>query len=676
MFASVKTPFSRLFALASRSPYMLAFILLAVTYVAEYLTYGPVPGNNIDWPLGWWGWADQGLYLRSSVALSNSDFSSSEHFYMPLYPFIGSLLINITPNHSYLLPNILLISVFSAMTIKLTSRYLEPWVVVICLVAGTFLFQPLRLQWVIPWTSTLSATLMVAALYLLDRYFSLRKAGLTSPRQFALNALLFGAALGAVAATRAVDLLIMLPVGMFYAYFAISDLFRSRELRLSGLVTIFFGAFGFCPCVMAWLWFNLEVYGDMFGGPYFSAAESFGFFPSTLHLKLYSHLLDSFSLYGEPNQDWLSQMPFFVFALAFVPASLLAPIPLIFKVFAICLFFQFGVYYSYSDILPTGTFRYNNIHYFKWLMPLLLACVVLVVRSVKENQKDHRRNAKLACAFAGLLLVGGMAVKLDHRVLTVGLIEESERRALISLPKNEIQYIDITATSDNWVDIYFAQGFKLELDGNPIRMPRDYHPFPIPGGMRIVFVRPITGQQLSIDVGDKVQFIEPLQSHITAGNLQFGFGIRSKDMKYSPINPGTILDFSTNHSVGRFLSDDWSVGEEWGRWIDGDAATVRLKVPSGDKDDLFFRITAGGFVTDKHPQTITEIRVNGCIIGRIVFSGSNMSDHDFRVPRPCVSSSGNFELEFRNLNAISPQKLGISNDRRNLGIGVSSFHLM
>ena len=47
---------------------MLIFFSLVYTYI--YLSHDALPGNNIDYPAGWWGWCDQGIFLRQAQAIA------------------------------------------------------------------------------------------------------------------------------------------------------------------------------------------------------------------------------------------------------------------------------------------------------------------------------------------------------------------------------------------------------------------------------------------------------------------------------------------------------------------------------------------------------------------------------------------------------------------------------
>ena len=659
-------------------PYVLVIVVLVFVYQVSYLSYPGVPGNNEQWPQGWWEWVDQGLYRKSSAALVVGNLSASEHFYMPLYPFLGSLLMGVTPLHSYWLPNLLLLLGFAILFMMLVSRYIGTWLAAGTIIVSMALFEPLRLQWVIPWTSTLSAFLMMAAIFLLDQFFRMREQLGLSVRNAVINAMFFGGALGALAATRMVDFAVMAPVGLAYAFLLAHDLIRKPEKRRVLLIMGFSGMSGFLLFILILFAFNYTVYGAIVGGSYISAAQHIGFFPSTLVVKLYSQIINSYSLYGDAGQDWLSNIKIFAVSIAFLPALLVAPVRLIFKIIAMCAIIQMGIYYSYSDIVPSGTFRYYNIHYFKWLMPFLIVGMLLIIRGVWQHSCE-RRSYINAVIIVVVIIVIAFGIDLVKKPVSLKLVEQSDHKAIFSIAGKELDFIDIRATSDSWETIYFAKGFSVMLDGKPLLVPRDYRPHPITDGLRLLFVRPVSGDQLVLAVGNEVRLTKQIDDgNVVAGRVFFRPKWSSLAHQINTVIVGETLTFSAGGSAGRFLDKGWSVGEPWGRWVDGNEAGLSLQFLDESEDDLFITITAGGFVADKHPRSLTEVVVNNCIVARLHFNKINASpkDHLMRVPRNCIDDNGRAHVVFRNIFPISPKEVGVSDDPRRLGVGVHSlrFH--
>ena len=78
-----------------------------IVYQQIYWTYSSVPGNSANYPLGWWGWIHQGLYLKSAKAFASFDMASDAHFYPPFYPLLGAIFLSFSDTSSILLAKIL-----------------------------------------------------------------------------------------------------------------------------------------------------------------------------------------------------------------------------------------------------------------------------------------------------------------------------------------------------------------------------------------------------------------------------------------------------------------------------------------------------------------------------------------------------------------------------------------
>ena len=311
--------------------YSIIFGILVLVYQYDYLIYSHVPGNNPDHPLGWWEWVDQGRYLKSSQGFYEGIYSLSHHqFHVPLYPLIGSILLSITDSHSYWLPNLLLLVGYSLLFVRLISRYVGLIPAGFILLLGLFGYEIIRFQWVIPWTTTLAAFLMMAAIYLFDRFIRLRSAGELSSGRLITNAFLFGLSMGLIIPTRPGDVVILAPFALAYAYLVLIDIRRSQASKNS-LYVVLSGIVGVLIPVSIWLAFNQVTYGGFFEVPYFKGAINSGFFPYELPNKIYSHFFDSYTMYGETEQDWSSRIPILTIPLVFMLSFIFVRVTLVFR---------------------------------------------------------------------------------------------------------------------------------------------------------------------------------------------------------------------------------------------------------------------------------------------------------------------------------------------------------
>ena len=93
----------------ANNTFNLGALLLCVIYTLAYFYHPATPGNSPEFPLGWWGWFDQGEYIKSARAFLTLDFSPAQHFYPPLYPALGALGLVASAGHPFFFTNLLLL---------------------------------------------------------------------------------------------------------------------------------------------------------------------------------------------------------------------------------------------------------------------------------------------------------------------------------------------------------------------------------------------------------------------------------------------------------------------------------------------------------------------------------------------------------------------------------------
>jgi len=329
-------------------------------------------------------------------------------------------------------------------------------------------------------------------------------------RAAAINAVCFGLAVGLQAPLRPGDLAVVSPVAITYAVLVLNMFFASAaHQRAAAIASMFGGIAGFAIPVGLMLLFNNATVGSFSGGYFDATIATHRFDPLTLPNKLFSHLLASQVFYGEQNADWLSKIPIVLIAVLFVPIALFKG-PIFMRAAAASALLQFAIYNSYSDLLPTGTFRYFNIHYFKWLPPVAF-CIVyyFVVLAVSRDSGLNRQGrAALAAGFGLAVLIS--CVNAVQTVKPVSSVEREGQEIMFELTGGPIDFVDLIGVTGTWNDIYFAWSSRAVLDGSkPLAAFRDYRLLPIENGVRVLFFRPIEAKRIAIFLGDKLTVPEP-----------------------------------------------------------------------------------------------------------------------------------------------------------------------
>ena len=500
-------------------PRALSFIILFLSYQVTYLNYGPVPGNDLRYPLGWWGWFDQGFYLKAAKDLAALRFDPSAHFYPPLYPFLGSLFISTTPVHPFYFVDLASMLAYAAFFFALMERYIGIWPTAAALLAGTIGIKVISLQWVIPWTSTPSAAILIAAIYLLNKYIRFWNDPLFCRKDRFINAFLFGFLLSLLLPNRPGDCAAALPMVLVYGSFLTIRIFGEKTTRNTAIGEIFSGISGAIPPIAGFFLFNFFVEGSIFGS-YFGHVSSNGFFIADLPEKFYSQLVNSYPFYGEHGADWLSTTPLLLFSLIFLIPAIFAG-PLIFRTIAVTAWLTLSIAYAYSDIIPTGTFRFFNIHYFKWMFPLAIGVMIYFVLGAFSRDVRRRKVAQraLVVVMALVLFIFSITTVEDRQKITA--IEQNGSHVLIDLPQTRTDFLRLPGVSGGWWSIYGAQDYSAMVNGQALRFPRDYHLFPSRSGIRMLFVRPVHGGKLILDFGSKLHLQGDLKGRAESVAVRF-----------------------------------------------------------------------------------------------------------------------------------------------------------
>ncbi len=135
------------------------------------------------------------------------------------------------------------------------------------------------------------------------------------------------------------------------------------------------------------------------------------------------------------------------------------------------------------------------------------------------------------------------------------------------------------------------------------------------------------------------------------------------------INLGNNSTTIFNHSGFLSQSAGWSLPEAQGTWSVSSQAELNLSFPKFNKEAVV-AFSSWGMVTQKNPVVTLTILVNSKTVGTYIYNFSyNKSVRLFDVPANVLM--GNFRnvpVIFRITGNKSPFDLGLSSDKRNLGI--------
>jgi hypothetical protein len=165
---------------------------------------------------------------------------------------------------------------------------------------------------------------------------------------------------------------------------------------------------------------------------------------------------------------------------------------------------------------------------------------------------------------------------------------------------------------------------------------------------------------------------------VEALNSTYGLASSEKERcstKPKEMNLGETVLFNSNHTHP--LGTGWGAPEEWGTWTVGKTATLNLPINLSGKQSVKMYLTANSFLGANHQTQSVDVLFNKNWIGKIQFtSTSNAKTRIFEIPIKLLKKSGEtINLEFIVENPVSPSSLGISDDPRELGMGLISIKL-
>jgi len=132
----------------------------------------------------------------------------------------------------------------------------------------------------------------------------------------------------------------------------------------------------------------------------------------------------------------------------------------------------------------------------------------------------------------------------------------------------------------------------------------------------------------------------------------------------------------TKNGIGPFFltEDEWANPESWGVWALGQSSQLKLPipVPAPKKITLMFN----AFVSQNYPKQEILISINGVDSKwQLSKAENNLIELDIPYRLQNNQNSKDIEIVIRPLNPISPKKLGIGDDTRELSVGLVSAYI-
>ena len=660
--------------------------IFIVLFFANYWPYPTRPGNDSLYPLGWLGWFDQGHYLRAVKAIERIDLSASAYYYPPLYQFLAHITNIFSKTDDFLIIDAACFLIYMASLLWVGLRM---YGIAICIVPlAFFLFYPVPTldQWIIPWTTSLSAALqgIMVAIY---AHFEYR------PKKFTLNikadlalSFLFFLSYGAIFATRPLEVFVFFPLALIFFCKAFLPLAIKERRNAAGflLATILGGI----ALPLSYLTFNRIVFGQWFGG-YFDNVGSSGYQLSFFLEKAVSLIRDGGSLFLEPKSALSDHIQILFAALPIVLATALAGsgYP---RIIAATICLNFAVYIPYGDLLPYGLFNYSNVHYFKWAIPW---CAVIASGQLLVWIKDlaARRwltpavGLAISCLFA-VAMAGAKIVVPQFDYVYENIDSDTNSVAVDFGETKRFRIVDL-ATAPQEFDKVYMGNFRLWVDGVPKRSIRDFRALPAPWGIRILLFKETNGQRIRFQTPPNTLKLSSGQGIARLGDEKVTLLCRWTDCPRQDFlppetgikgnkeqtKPALTISFALN-GAEEYLGNGWSGPEHCCKWTIDRSADIVVPaqlIQPHRLEAVVFSLLAP---TQRH-QAI-HLKVNDCIIAETVTAfpddtGPNLLVGD--IPDTCAHAGEKMRIAFETDQVTRPIDLGIGQDDRTLGVAVMSL---
>ena len=341
-------------------------IVIALVYLVAYWNYDALPGTSAQYPLGWWGWWDQGQYWKCAAGLAHGSVTVETYWYPIGYSVLGALFYSLTPQHAFLIPDLFLVLGITALFYQIARRFITPLETILLMAAFIVCYHGLLADTlVVPW-NTLPTHLLSYAVILL--------VGLGPPRKHLV-----------IVAASCVGLMYLCRPG---DAFCLALLVGIAGLRLPSWPERFWVGLASVTVVGAFAAFVMLLNKWVFGSwttTYEMAVASSGFGGYPILQKTFWLVVDNRPVFNEPGATLVSHFPW-------LPLTLPGIVYLLRQRFAdiigwlLSIGATCAIYFEFNDFWPSNLFRYLLIHYLVWTLPLLFLIAYVGLREVARSR--------------------------------------------------------------------------------------------------------------------------------------------------------------------------------------------------------------------------------------------------------------------------------------------------
>jgi len=137
---------------------------------------------------------------------------------------------------------------------------------------------------------------------------------------------------------------------------------------------------------------------------------------------------------------------------------------------------------------------------------------------------------------------------------------------------------------------------------------------------------------------------------------------------------GEIKEFGMEGNADPYKGVGWCAPSSFAQWTDGHRSVLRFEIDQQEEDLVFIIAMRPLIVPGIVDRQRVQMEVNGDDLVTIVLNDDRPKRHKFLIPAALIDSNV-VEIAFNLPDAAIPSELGISGDRRRLGLSIMSVCL-
>ena len=628
---------------------------------AHYYLGNPTTALPTD---SWWNWPDQSHYLSAAVALAEGDLSPSRFWYEPGYSILAAGFTRFRMADPFFVPDAACYILSGWLSARLGSVLLggrkgAAPLSALCFIATTA-WRPTMLEiWVVPWTTTATAPLILGALLAAIRFAE-------RPRPVPCFLAAFLAC--CIAFVRPSDLPVIAgPTSVFLLATLSERRLAGQRIRLATA-----GILGGALALAAALLVHIAIWGVHLG-PYIEQSRQIGFEWALIPLRWVLLVCGPKPLLTDG--EGLAQMfPWFIPGTAGAVAALLSPGTAGRKTHALVIAALAGqvlLMLSYRDLHPTGLWRFANYHYFKFVIPTLgLYALFLLTMLFEPRRRPH---VLPAAAIAAVLFLWRPALEKSAGSLTAQIV--GPHSLSLTNRQQSIGNGVVVPANATWVSIVMGPDTGNAGDA-AIMMNVDFKTYPQPNGLLLVPLGPLP-PQFRIDFNPGVTFQDGDVPISVRQRLVFGLpcwlrtcpGSYLLPAKRIPLGQPVPLDMAAEP----YVAGGWFYAEPHGRWTDGPDARLRVAVALPEPGHpLTLRLNGFGRLLPGRDVARIDVLANGRPLGQWRPNSGPGQHFSAQLPAGVLTPDQDLVID---LHVENPRSLHPFTDPRRLGIFVESFEV-